>query len=176
MFQSLFTIIISFLISFLYIACIAAIRDCFHFPGMFHEHIRTSSFASGALSAQYALINLESTTYLLGPGLGITTLRSLSWFSKGGLAFVSCYVLCIHVSYQPHDSLSLIHVHFQLLESLSTDVVPIHLCISTAYQSSTQHTMENYQLNERMLTDKCIWLSVLSYQITKQSKQHYSVK
>lgn len=36
-----------------------------HFPGMFHEHIHTSSSASGALSAQYALINLENTSVSL---------------------------------------------------------------------------------------------------------------
>lgn len=65
MFWSLFTIIISFLILLLYISYTAAIRDCFHFPGMFHEHIHTSSSASGALSAQYALINLENTSVSL---------------------------------------------------------------------------------------------------------------
>lgn len=61
MFWSLLTIIISFLILLLFISYIAAIHDCFHFPGTFHEHTYTSSSANGALSAQCALMDLENT-------------------------------------------------------------------------------------------------------------------
>lgn len=96
------------------------------------------SFAYGILSAWYTLTNWEKEYHVfLDLAQAFTTLRSLSWLSKGGLTFMSHYVLCIHVSHHLYHSIVLVGIHFQLFRSLSIDAVPHSLHISLYLHTRT---------------------------------------